>query len=291
MTTSNSRACTRLRVWGHDLDPKDLTSQQMRYLSTLPESLPDVTWVWQEMNRVWREVGLDNTRSLKDQTEQVSRFYSHPIWLVNGLFTAADGQSARHRKAIALHLTTLNAATVADYGGGFGELALTIARHNPDIRVTVVEPYPTQVGLSRLAGVAQIDVQPDLSRGPYDVVLAQDVLEHVDDPVALAHDLARSVRRGGHLVVANCFHPMIDCHLPQTFHLRYTFDHVMRCMGLVSCGKVPDAPNARVFRVGQTPSLAKARAAERISSAGLGQALNVIGDSFWRLQQAMARHP
>jgi len=291
MTTSNSRACSRLRVWGHELDPKDLTSPEMRYLSTLPEPMPDVSWVWQEMNRVWREVGLDNTRPLKEQAEKVGCFYSHPIWLVNGLFTAADRQSAGHRTAIALHLTTLKPETVADYGGGFGELALTIARHNPDSRVTVVEPYPSRVGLSRLAGVAQIDVQPDLSRGPYDVVLAQDVLEHVDDPIALAHDLARSVRKGGHLIVANCFHPMIDCHLPQTFHLRYTFDHVMRRMGLVSCGKVPGAPNARVFQVNQTPAFTKARAAERVSRAGLGQALNALGATVWRLQQALARQP
>lgn len=288
MITHESDTDSRLIVWGHELDARDVSAEQLAYLGTLPRGVPDVNWIWQEMNRIWRDVGLDNARPLKHQADKVAQFYSHPIWLVNGLFTAVDPESARHRAAIAAHIKMLNASTIADYGGGFGELALSVVRHHPASRVTVIEPYPSQVGLRRLAGVQQIDVQPDLSGGPYDAVLAQDVLEHVDDPIALAYDLARGVRRGGHLIVANCFHPMIDCHLPATFHLRYTFDHIMRAMGLVFCGKVQGATNARVFRVDRQPSLMKARAAESVSRAGAGQLLNALASALWRVRQTLA---
>lgn len=289
MTLCSSTAETYLTVWGQTLDRRDLTTQQIAYLRALPDPIPDVSWVWHEMNRVWREIGLDNTRPLRDQSDKVAEFYSHPIWLVNGLFTAADPQSSGHRVAIAQYLTSLHAKTIADYGGGFGELALTIARHNLASHITVVEPYPTKVGLRRLAGVDNVSLQADLSQGPYEVVLAQDVLEHVDDPIGLAHQLAQSVRMDGYLILANCFHPMIDCHLPPTFHLRYTFDHVMRIMGLHYNGKVPGAPNARIFKVSATPSLPRARMAESISKAGLGQTFNLLGDLLWRARQALPK--
>ena len=41
-----------------------------------------------------------------------------------------------------------------------------------------------------------------------------------------------SVKVGGYLIIANCFYPIIKCHLPLTFHLRYTFDKFAIAMGL-----------------------------------------------------------
>lgn len=278
-------------VWGQALKLCDLTDVQLSYLEGLPKVRPDVRWIWDEMNRVWRDLGLDNTQPLSSQSEAVGRFYSHPVWLVNGLFTASDPASRQHRASMASHVLGLGAQRVADYGGGFGELALAIAKMQPHVEVCVVEPYPSKVGMRRLSSQPNVTVQPALGDQPFDVVLAQDVLEHVDDPIGLAHQLAQSVRPGGWVIFANCFHPMIDCHLPPTYHLRYTFDWVMQAMGLHRQGKVTGAVNARVFQVSGPLSLAAARRAETLSKWGCGSALNGVMAMAWQLKNAVSVRP
>lgn len=49
-------------------------------------------------------------------------------------------------------------------------------------------------------------------------------------------EMAESLRVGGQLVIANCFYPVIACHLPSTFHLRYSFDKFCEIFGLTRIG-------------------------------------------------------
>ncbi|MGB1702268.1 MAG: hypothetical protein ACPHFR_04035, partial [Cycloclasticus sp.] len=58
------------------------------------------------------------------------------------------------------------------------------------------------------------------------------VLEHVDDPLKDFACMINKVKTGGYLIVANCFYPVIKCHLPQNFHFRFTFNIFARLMGL-----------------------------------------------------------
>jgi 2-polyprenyl-6-hydroxyphenyl methylase/3-demethylubiquinone-9 3-methyltransferase len=115
----------------------------------------------------------------------------------------------------------------------------------------------------------------DLGTAKYDAIVAQDVLEHVEDPVQLAHAIANGVSVGGYLIFANSFLPMIKCHLPATFHLRHTFSWVMKKMGLIYVGRIDGANHALVFRRVCEVNLKSARHAEKISNR-IGPILNSI---------------
>ena len=58
------------------------------------------------------------------------------------------------------------------------------------------------------------------------------MLEHVLKPLDLLITMIAAVQVGGHLLIANCFEPVIACHLPSTFHLRYSFDDFCSRLGL-----------------------------------------------------------
>lgn len=250
-------------VWGiGPLDPSLFSETEMEYLKNLPDITPKVEWIWREMDRVWTELELDNKRDIGGQA--VAEFYSHPIWLVNGFFSRVDSASSSHRLAIANHLATNGFRKVADYGGGFGELAVRIATEVPSCSVSIIEPFPTHFGKVRLADFPTVSYTANLV-GTYDAVIAQDVLEHIEDPIELAFRLADSVKPGGEIIFANCFYPVILCHLPCTFHMRHTFPLIMRAMGLKHAGSVKDAQHIQVYRRRGKLSLPRARLMERLS--------------------------
>lgn len=270
-----------ISVWGYEVPRDWLSHDEADYLLGLPHILPTVEWVWKEMDRVWQSYGLDNKLPLK--TQPVAEFYSHPVWLMNGIFTQADPVSAGHRSAIAKYLAQTGMRNIADFGGGFGNLAVSIAHAIPDASIAIIEPYPTGVATGRIKQEPQVSFSSTLGSG-YDAVIAQDVLEHVEDPVGLATQLAEAVREGGAVIFANCFHPFIRCHLPSTFHLRHTFPQVMGALGLRHLGVVEGAEHAHVFGRGRSLSLGRARSAERISRL-LGPELNfaaAVVSRIWR---------
>lgn len=262
---------TEIKVWDQSIPRGWLPTGSVDYLSSLPKSLPTVEWVWREMDRVWEHYALDNRKSLAHQ--RIGDFYNHPVWLMNGIFTQLDPISTRHRASIAQYLAILGMTNNADYGGGFGELALAMTRVNPIVHVSIIEPYPSRVGTERLKNETRIRFERDLGTGGFDAVVAQDVLEHVEDPVHLAYQIAYAVREGGIAVFANCFFPVIQCHVPSTFHLRHTFPWVMRAMGLRYMGRVGGAAHAQVFQRSGPVNLNMARSAEHISRL-VGPALN-----------------
>jgi len=194
---------------------------------------------------VWDKLGLDNKRPLSGQA--IGNFYIHPVWVMNGVFTAVDPESIRHRDLIASYLSRMDLARVADYGGGFGELALKLHSEAPHLQVDIVEPYPSSLGMSRVEGVEGIRFIREFEN-QYDCVVAQDVLEHVERPLVLAGQLVQATKSGGLLIFANCFYPVIKCHLPATFYLRHTFVWVMWAMGLEYLGRVRGVGHAQVFR-------------------------------------------
>ena len=44
--------------------------------------------------------------------------------------------------------------------------------------------------------------------------------------------MIKLVKINGMLIIGNNFYPVIKCHLPSTFHFRYTFKYFARIMGL-----------------------------------------------------------
>ena len=225
------------------------------------------------MDRVWYEQKLNNSKLLSEQP--IGRYYSHPVWLMNGIFSSCDLASLKHRESIAEHLNDLGAKNIADYGGGFGQLSLSIASLIKDANVSIIEPYPSKVGIERLKNISQIKMISDLKSDEYDAIIVQDVLEHVDDPIKLAFDISKLIHQEGYMIVANCFYPTIQSHIPSTFHLRHMFIFVMQALGLKYIGPVPGANHAQVFqRIGDY-NFEKARKAETLSKF-IGPKINLI---------------
>ncbi len=248
------------------------------------ESLPrDV--LLREMDAAWESLGLDNKVPLHAQASQVGRFYSHPVWVLNGLFSAVDPASLAHRKAIASYVATLQPAHVADYGGGSGVLACLMAAAVTTAAVDIVEPFPSAYFVSRMADVPRVRYVVAFDHR-YDLVIAQDVLEHVDDPVGLALDLVDAVRDGGTLIFANSFWPEIKCHLPATFYLRHQFGMVMGAAGLTRQGRIPGVNHSEVFF---KPAAADRAAAQRAARRArlLGPALNATRLGLSRLTRIL----
>jgi 2-polyprenyl-3-methyl-5-hydroxy-6-metoxy-1,4-benzoquinol methylase len=273
-------------IWGLSLPTVALEQADINYLKKVASlERPPIEWIWKEMDRVWNALGLENHTALQGQA--IGEFYSHPIWVINGVFSAVDSVSVKHRDSIAEFVSRIGVKRAADYGGGFGELALRLHVVNLKIQIDIVEPYPSKLGMLRVAGKTGIQFVNELD-GEYDCVIAQDVLEHVEDPIRLACKIAAAVRVGGVVIFANCFYPVIQCHLPSTFHLRHTFPMVMRAHGLRYLGRVEGASHAQIFKRTGRLDIMCARRAERISRM-LGSALNFALAVRARLKRLVMR--
>lgn len=271
-----------MKIWDIYIPIHALESNIQDYLRLLPKERPSVEWVWKEMDRIWFQLGLNNLKPLS--LEAIGKFYQHPVWAMNGLFTMSDPVSVGHRQAIASFLKSYPCSRVADYGGGFGALAKEIVRQNSTSLVSIIEPFPSSLALSFLDDTQRIKFVPDLSTTQqYDIIVAQDVLEHVEDPIGLAFNLSTALRPGGVIIFANCFYPIIQCHLPCTFHLRHTFPHIMRSMELEYLGKIPNAEHALIFRIKRRVTMRAVRKFERISKI-IGPLLNLAHPLAGRLK-------
>jgi hypothetical protein len=163
--------------------------------------------------------------------ERVTAFYLHPVWMLNGLFIEQDTQSLASRRVFTDWISKQAPARVADFGGGFGGLARFIGEALPNAQVEVVEPHPHPAAIALAASTPNVRFVPELS-GEYDLLIATDVFEHVPDPIGLAAETAVHLRVDGVYLIANCFRPVVLCHLPQLFHFNMSWDLVVQAMGL-----------------------------------------------------------
>lgn len=142
-------------------------------------------------------------------------------------------------------------------------------------KVDIVEPYASEFFKTKLSGCSGVNFVPDFSHKNYDCIIAQDVLEHVENPIETAYAMSQHVRDDGFVVFANCFYPVIKCHLPSTFYLRHTFKLVMKKMGLIYIGRIPGAEHALVFQKKNNLDLDKALSfAEKMNF--FGAVLNML---------------
>ena len=245
-----------------------------RYLSSFGDisHLPRRTLLT-EMDKVWRDLKLDNKIPVSLQLNAASKFYSHPVWVLNGIFSQLDKNSLAHRVAIANLINKLDITSVADYGGGSGALARLISEIS-QVNVDIIEPYPFQFFTEQLDDFHKITIKSVLGSN-YDAIIAQDVLEHLDNPLEVALDMVKATRMNGYIVFANCFYPDIHCHLPSTFYLRYTFPFLMTYFGLKYVQRVPGASHALLFQRVRLPKLKTFKAAVRFASL-LGPILNQV---------------
>jgi 2-polyprenyl-3-methyl-5-hydroxy-6-metoxy-1,4-benzoquinol methylase len=210
-----------------DCNDKQEIQRLISKCGELPLRVEDV---WKLIDEIWDELGCDN--KVFDH-EKYRLFYSHPIWLFNGIFIEQDKLSCQHRNAIAEWITNNNEniRLILDYGGGYGTLARFIASRNNEIRVDIYDPHPHELAIKISEKYHNIYFI-DIIANNYDCLISTDVLEHCHDPLIVFMEMIHSVKIGGFLIIANNFSPVIKCHLPSTFHLRVTFKYFALLLGL-----------------------------------------------------------
>ena len=130
-----------------DLSNINLTAAERDEIEKLlkrqnPNLKDDLEQMWYLMDLVWDDFGCNN----KDlDWERIAKFYSHPVWLLNGLFIEQHDVSMGHRHAISDWIVTKDFKSILDYGGGFGTLARLIAQKEPQLQVYIYEPQATLV--------------------------------------------------------------------------------------------------------------------------------------------------
>ncbi len=196
------------------------------------------------IDMVWDELGCDN-KHLDDN--KLAQFYSHPVWILNGLFIEQHALSMQHRNGISQWIADNKMRSVIDYGGGFGTLARLIHRKSPETDIVIFDPYSNNSSCKQFPEITSIRFLSAIDK-EYDCLIAEDVLEHVPKPIQLLSLMTSYVKPDGYLLIANNFNPVIKCHLPATFHLRYTFDHIAKALGLQKCGTVAGAPHTTIYR-------------------------------------------
>lgn len=253
--------------WDIDLDAAFITDEQSKIMEGLIGRLGtnklQVEDIWRLMDEVWDEIGLNN---LKPDPKMLEHFYGHPVWLMNSLFVEQDILSMSHRRAIrsCIEGRTDEIQRVIDFGGGLGTLGILISDIGTQITVDIYEPYSSRFAQNRLEKAHNLRFIKE-PVGFYDCLLSIDVLEHVTDPLKILGEMVDTVRSGGYLIIANNFSPVIKCHLPGTFHLRFSFRLFARLMGLSREGPCFGSHAAIYIRTGNRMGWRWIRAAERLS--------------------------
>ncbi|ORM38743.1 hypothetical protein A2G94_05335 [Francisella endosymbiont of Ornithodoros moubata] len=195
-------------------------------------------WIWFGTNMV-----VDNKHF---DWDKISKFYAHPVWLLNGLFIEQHEESMRHCHVISDWIVQSKFKNILDYRVGFGTLARLIAQKNKATTVNIYEPHPSEFGLKRKLEFNKINIISKLDQN-YDCLVSADVLEHVPNPINDFVNIIKSVKTDGYLVIANCFHSVIKCHLPQIFHLKYTLNQFAKMLGLEVIGLLEDS-HATIYK-------------------------------------------
>ncbi|MFQ4137691.1 class I SAM-dependent methyltransferase [Nodosilinea sp. PGN35] len=198
----------------------------------LPQADLSLQNLWQLMDQIWDEMGCDNTAL---DTEKVANYYNHPVWLLNGLFIESHDTSLQHRASISDWIAQKQIARVLEFGGGFGTLARMISDKSANTIIDIYEPFPASAAVRCCQDYENISFVNQF-RHKYDCLVSTDVLEHVPDPLSLLAKMVELVHINGYLIIANHFYPSIKCHLPETFHLRFSFDRFAVVMGLEVLG-------------------------------------------------------
>lgn len=172
-----------------------LQAEEATYLEavlTAHGGLPPLNALWRYMDEAWRDLACDPA-CLDDR---VAAYYRHPVWLLNGLFTELDPLSNHYRNVFQAWVERRNPLRIFDIGGSLGALARRISTVLPHATVEVLEPYPSPLAVALAEKNTGLHYVSELE-GNYDVMIATDVFEHVDDPLGLVATCAAHLKVGG----------------------------------------------------------------------------------------------
>lgn len=121
-----------------------------------------------------------------------SGFVRHPWELVR----------ARFFGDLLAPLVDAHPTSLLDAGAGDGWFARQLAAQHRNLRVTCFDPGYGDDMHQRLPRVERVTYAASQPKGPFDVLLLLDVLEHVENDGELLVGLSGSVRPGGHVLVS-----------------------------------------------------------------------------------------
>lgn len=91
---------------------------------------------------------------------------------------------------------------VLDFGGGLGFFANALSRHYPDVTLFDLDGHSRDFARERFAGRFRVfDTSEEALAGKYDLILLNQVIEHVPDPVGFLRSFKEAIEPGGVLVV------------------------------------------------------------------------------------------
>jgi 2-polyprenyl-6-hydroxyphenyl methylase/3-demethylubiquinone-9 3-methyltransferase len=236
---------TRINLQDYPLEPtaKDKINQLLGTNCQLT-----LSQLWQLIDQAWMNYGCNN--KIYDHTKYCL-FYSDVIWTLNGIYAEQDSLSQRIRYDIVNQVVLSRATMILDWGGGIGTLARMLVQRDQGIKVDILEPYPSDLGLSLCDAFHQVSFIRFSLPIKYEFVLCIDVLEHLHEPLEAINEIYNSLRSGGYVLFANCFEPVIQCHLPKTFYLRYGFRWICLAKGLRLVRKNPGSYSETYIKVGR----------------------------------------
>lgn len=248
-----------LQLTYEDLKMSRLLNEGERFwiekkLSMYPGGEISVKQMWRLLDDVWKQFECDP--AIID--ERTSNFYSHPVWLLNGIHIETDTLSRSNRIKICEWIIKKKFKRIADFGGGFGGLARLIGENYEDCEVEVIDPYSNEIGKHLASKYEHINYCKKLT-GRYDLIIATDVFEHVIDPLGLVEETSQFLEGAGYYLIGNCFEPVILCHLPCTFHFGASWDVVLKHLGMEPQEQIL---YTRAFRANKMLNLQKARLTE-----------------------------
>lgn len=223
-------------------------------IAKYPDGELSVEQMWKLLDDIWKEFKCDQFWD----DDMVGKFYSHPVWLLNGLHIEGDPISLSHRVSMCNWVRSKRFKRIADFGGGFGGLARLIGENCNDCEVEIIDPFPNEVGVHLAKKLKNVNYFNKLN-GTYDLIIATDVFEHINDPLQVLYDTSKHLHRDGSYLIGNCFEPVILCHLPSTFHFGSSWDIVLKHLGLIPKEKVA---YARAYKITENLNMSKARRAE-----------------------------
>lgn len=215
---------------------EDDLREVLKLLAMIKNNPLQVADMWFLMDYVWDQIGCDNKNI---NMEKLDEFYNHPVWYLNGIFIE-NSSSLKTRQTINQYIVKQNFKSIVDYGGGWGTLARIIASNLPLNHIVLYEKFPNKYLASLNKKYNNLIVKTELD-GLFDCLVSMDVLEHVTEPLKILAEMIDSIKLNGKLILANNFTPVIKCHLPNTFHLRFTFDFFAYLMGIKRLYRINDS--------------------------------------------------
>lgn len=211
------------------LKESDNWSALEEYLIEFDENTkPDVEDMWNIMNQVWDDMNLDN---LNYTEAELNKYYSHPVWFLNGLFIECDKTSMEHRKSIAEYFKDKNNLKIVDYGGGFGTLAKEIAKVSPTSTIDIYDPHASEFAYKNVGDFKNISIISEIKLNHYDFLVNTDFIEHVEDPLEYIIQHNKMLKNNGVLISHWNFSDIIKCHLPKNFHFKYSMNKIIPLLG------------------------------------------------------------